>query len=390
VRVLLSVHHRLNPYAGAPGVTLALGEALQAAGCEVGYFAYDQAFPRSVDERVGRKLRFPWHLAAFLVRHAREVDVVDASTGDAWLWASLRRPGGRGRTALITRAHGLEHVADERTRRAAQEVGAPLSWKYPIYHGGLRLWEVRRSLVLADHCILLNPLDRDYVRSHLRVPSCRTSVIPNAIADHFHEVPAPEDRGTGPVRLAFIGRWTTYKGKETLVEAAVRLEERGVAFALSVLGAGSVDAVLTDFPEAVRSRVTVTTAFANEDLPRMLAGHEVFVFPTLSEGSSGSLIEAMACGLAPVATAVGAAPEVVEHWRSGLLVDLGDAEGIAGAVQRLAADRVALLGMRRRAHAAALAYRWSDVAARTLRVYERALATRSTADTKRGPTLRHV
>jgi hypothetical protein len=34
---------------------------------------------------------------------------------------------------------------------AGQGAGAPLSWKYSIYHGGLRLWEVRRSLVLADH-----------------------------------------------------------------------------------------------------------------------------------------------------------------------------------------------------------------------------------------------
>jgi hypothetical protein len=46
--------------------------------------------------------------------------------------------------------------------------------------------------------------------------------------------------------------------------------------------------------------------------------------------------------------------------------------------------------MRHRAHEAARASRWSDVAARTLEVYERALSTSSTADTKRGPTLRHV
>lgn len=390
MRVLLAIHHRLNPDAGAPGVTLALGEALQAAGCEVDYFAYDHAFPRSMDERIGRKLRFPWHLAAALARRAHEVDVVDASTGDAWLWASLRRPGARGRTALVTRAHGLEHVADQRTRCAARELGAPLSWKYPVYHGSLRLWEVRRSLVRADHCILLNTLDRDYVRDRLGVPSYRTSVIPNAIADHFHEVSTPRDLGSAPIQLAFIGRWTTFKGKETLVEVAVRLEERGVDFALSVLGAGQPDAVLGDFPASVRPRVAVTPAFANADLPRLLSGHEVFVFPTLSEGSSVSLAEAMVCGLAPVATAVGAAPELIEHGRSGLIVEVGDTEGIAAAVERLAANRAALLEMRHRAHEAARASRWSDVAARTLEVYERALSTSSTADTKRGPTLRHV
>jgi glycosyltransferase involved in cell wall biosynthesis len=387
VRVLLSLHHRLDPDAGAPGVTLALGEALAGAGCEVSYFAFDQAFPRSSDERVRRRVRFPSRLAAFLARRAGEVEVIDAATGDAWLWATLRRPGAGERTALVTRAHGLEHVADERNRRAARKLGAPLSWKYSLYHGGLHLWEVRRSLVLADHCVLLNRFDLDYVRDRLGVPPEQTSVIPNGVGDHFHRAPPPEDPGPGPVRLAFVGRWTTYKGKEAVAEAAMRLEQSGVAFSLSVLGAGPPGAVLRDLPEEVWPRIRVTPAFANTDLPRLLAGHEVILFPSLSEGSSASLIEAMACGLAPVATAVGAAPDVVEQGRSGLLVEVGDTEGIARAVERLAADRAGLLEMRRRAQEVARTYRWSDVAARTLEVYERALATRSGAGSASTSTL---
>jgi glycosyltransferase involved in cell wall biosynthesis len=379
VRVLLSLHHRLGPDAGAPGATLNLGEALQAAGCDVAYFAYDQAFPGSADERAGHRLRFPWRLAAFLARHAREVDVVDAATGDAWLWASLRRPGARRRVALVTRAHGLEHVADERNRRAARELGAPLSWKYPLYQGGLRLWEVRRSLMLADRCVLLNAADRDYVRDRLHVPEGRTSVIPNGIADHFHAIPPVEGDGASGrrLRLAFLGRWTTYKGKHTLVEAVTRLLAEGVDFSLSVLGTGDEGEVLTDFPADLRARVAVTPSFPNETLPRVLRGHHVFVFPSLSEGSSGSLLESMACGLAPIATSVGAAPEVIENWRNGVLVDVDDSAAVAKAVMRMAQDPHGLDEMRRRAQETAGAYRWDRVAARTLEVYERALEARA-------------
>ena len=44
MRVLLCVHHRLERDAGAPGATLELGRALEAAGCEVDYYGYEQAF----------------------------------------------------------------------------------------------------------------------------------------------------------------------------------------------------------------------------------------------------------------------------------------------------------------------------------------------------------
>ena len=238
--------------------------------------------------------------------------------------------------------------------------------------------------------MLLNSLDRDYVENRLGIPPERTSVIPNGIADHFHRAPPPEDHGAGPIRLAFVGRWTTYKGKEALVDAAVRLSDCEVPFSLSLLGTGPTDAVLRDFPDSLRSLIDVRPAFANTDLPELLADHDVFLFPSLSEGSSASLIEAMACGLAPVATRVGAAPEIVEEGRSGLLVGVGDAEAIAHSVRQLSADRPRLLEMRRWAQEVARGYRWSKVAERTLAVYERALAARSTAETKRGPTLGQV
>jgi glycosyltransferase involved in cell wall biosynthesis len=149
------------------------------------------------------------------------------------------------------------------------------------------------------------------------------------------------------------------------------LHEREVDFTLTVLGTlGAPGAVVADFPDAVRARISVTPWFANERLPELLAGHELFVFPSRAEGSSGALLEAMACGLAPVATPVGAAPEII-HNGSGVLVD---AAGVPDAVVRLASDRGALLGMRRTAQRAAAPFRWSDVADRTIEVYERALA----------------
>ncbi len=281
----------------------------------------------------------------------------------------------------MTRAHGLEHLAAERARSAARERGESLSWKYPLYHGGLRLREVGRSLRLSDHCVLLNPGDRDYVRDRLGVAQERLSVIHNGVPDYFHDRPPPEPV-EGPVRMAFLGRWSSDKGAPTVVEALAGLADRGVAGSLTVLGTlGDPGEVLADIPEALHSSVSVVPRFPNRRLPELLTGHELFVFPSRSEGASGALVEAMACGLAPVATPVGGAPEVVTDG-AGVLVD---AAGIAEAVARLAQDRDALLQMRTRAQRAASRYRWSDVAARTIEVYERAVAVRSTTSRKRAP-----
>jgi glycosyltransferase involved in cell wall biosynthesis len=377
----LCVHHRLDPDQGAPGATLALGAALEGRGCTVEYLGYDQVFGELEHEGVGHQLRFPWSVARVLRRRAGAFDVVDASTGDAWVWATLGRPGGR-RTGLVTRAHGLEHVGAQRVRQAARESGERPSWKYPIYHGGGRLWEVRRSLRVSEQCIMLNSEDADYARDRLGLPAEGLNVIPNGVADHFHGLEAPEPVD-GPLRLAFVGHWTIRKGKDLLVAIASALAHRAVDFRLVLLGTLVQESdVLAAFPPELRDRVSVTPRFANEQLPGLLAGQEVFVFPSRFEGSSVALIEAMACGLAPVATPVGSASAVVVDG-SGVVVEQ---EQFVDALARLGADRDGLLDMRRRAQGEARRYTWDDVAERTLRVYERAVAARSTASRKRAPT----
>ncbi len=374
MRVLLTLHHHLTPDAGAPGATLALGAALEGAGCSVEYFSFDRAFGEPRPEGVGRKLRFPLRTAAYLRRRARRFDVVDASTGDTWLWSSLRRPGAPAHQVLIARSHGLEHVVDQAARRAGRDGGARLSWRYPIYHGGLRLREVRRSLALADHCILLNSVDRTWARERLGIPGDRLTVMPNGVAPHFADAPDAEAPEGGPVRLAFVGAWLSRKGKTAVVDAVALLAQRRLEFSLTLLGTGSGDEeVAADFPPEARKWISVTPSYPNAQLPRLLAGREVLLFPSLSEGSSVALLEGMASGLAPVASRVGAAPDIIDPDGNGVLVEPGDAAGVADAVERLAGDRGSLLRVRRCAQETARRHRWDHVAEATVSLYERVL-----------------
>lgn len=385
MRVILCLHHHLDPDLGAPGVTLRLGRALEDAGCTVEHLSFDDVFGAAGVESVRRQAAFPWKAAPHLRRRAARVDVVDAATGDAWLWASLGRPGAGERTALVTRSHGLETLAHAARRRAAVAGQLRLSRRYRVYHGGWRLREVRRSLRLADGCVLLNRGERDHVHGELGVPAERLSVIQHGIGDHFHAA-AEAGPVTGPLRVAYVGSWIPRKGAETIAEAAGALARRGVDYTLKLLGVGDAGPVRSGLSEAAQPRVDIVEHFANERLPELLAGEEILLLPSWFEGSSGSLLEGMACGLAPVATPVGSAPDIVEPGHNGLLVTTGDADGLADALAGLARDRPGLFELRRRAQTTARAYRWDRVAELTIQAYERALTARSTASTKRGPT----
>ena len=386
MRVLLTLHHHLDPNLGAPGATLALGDALQAQGCTVEYWGFERAFPEHhAGWGVSHSIRFPQRTASFLRRYARDFDVIDASTGDAWLWAAQGRPGG-GSCALVTRSHGLEHTADQQVRAEARTTGRRLSWKYPLYHGGWRLYEVASSLRNADACILLNEADRDYTQSVLKVPAARLFISPMGVADYFFGAAsrplarrAPDLAAGEPLRMAYLSSWIPRKGSLVLAEALRMLAERGLTFELTAFGTGSADekTVQADFATSVRSRVHVVPRFKHTELPGLLDGMHVLLFPSLSEGFSRALVEAMACGLAPIATAVGGAPAVLREGENGLLIPPGDAAALADAVSRLVdGGRVALDTMRERARETAGEYRWDAIARQTIDVYEAARRTR--------------
>src|SRR4051812_6511740 len=95
MRIALSIHHHLDWNTGAPGSTLYLKREYEARGHEVDLLAFD-ALASFVSERF-KQVLFPYYLAGRLGRKraARRFDVIDASTGDLWLWGSLCRRGSR-------------------------------------------------------------------------------------------------------------------------------------------------------------------------------------------------------------------------------------------------------------------------------------------------------
>lgn len=212
MKILLTIHHDLDRNAGAPGVTWRLGQEYQKLGHEVEYYSFDN-LPHKLPGMV-KSMMFPEFLASHILALSQKqaVDVVDASTGDAWVWAKMRRTSNS--PALVTRSHGLEHIMHLENLEEARVGNLNLSWKYPLYHGGFRLWEVASSLRDADLSLFSNHGDLEYAVEKLGVDLGRTRILANGIPEAFLDLdvgPTPEAEDS-VIRIALLATYIPRKG----------------------------------------------------------------------------------------------------------------------------------------------------------------------------------
>jgi glycosyltransferase involved in cell wall biosynthesis len=221
---------------------------------------------------------------------------------------------------------------------------------------------------------------RDTFCRHARVPRHRVTVIPNGVdAQRFggaqrraairQQLDIPP---TAPV-IGAVGRTHPVKGHRFLVEAMARIAPRWPQARLLLVG-DKVEPEFTALARIVSARglgERVIFTGARDDVADLLGAMDVFALPSLSEGMSNALLEAMAAGLPVVATAVGGNPEVLAHGELGVLVPPGApgelADAIAGILRDYSVARA--LGERARAYVAQW-YDWRQMANRYSLLYD--------------------
>ncbi|MFB3816902.1 MAG: glycosyltransferase family 4 protein [Candidatus Methylomirabilales bacterium] len=150
--------------------------------------------------------------------------------------------------------------------------------------------------------------------------------------------------------IGYCGQLLRQKGLDHLLGAFARLREKDGSLALFLAGSGPDEAALR---QAAGPRAFFH-AFA-DSLPDFYAALDVFVLPTLlEEGLSRALLEAMACGLPCVATALGGNPEALGDGTAGVLVPAGDGDALARLLGELRRDPGRRRGLGRAARARAL------------------------------------
>ncbi len=160
----------------------------------------------------------------------------------------------------------------------------------------------------------------------------RLTVIRNGIdTQRFTYLgPAPG----GPVVM--VGRLVPLKGVDTLLRAVALVVHQRADFRLEVAGDGEARPGLEALARELGLDNHVRFLGNVRDVPGLLARSACLVLPSLSEGISLTLLEAMARGLPVVATDVGGNPEVVEDGVTGRLVPPANPEQLAAALLELA------------------------------------------------------
>jgi glycosyltransferase involved in cell wall biosynthesis len=315
-------------------------------------------------ERAGR--------AAADLAESGAVDLVHGFGASVLGYARRRDRAG---APLVLNPQGLEEFGAKDPSRARVKRAVYL----PLRRAVLACARAADCVIATDRA--LEPA----VRTHLAVPSERVRVIPNALdlaavdalAQPADGARTRSDAGiaAGETVLLSVGRLEENKGFQVLVAALAALERHGTAggWRWVLVGDGPHRKRLE---HAIREaglgkHVVLTGRLEDRDLHAWYEAADLFVHPTLYEGSSLVTLEAMAHRRAVVASRAGGLPDKIDHGVNGWLVPPGDASALAAAISGAlrSVERLRQMGLASRV-IVERDFSWEAAGAATIRMYE--------------------
>lgn len=138
--------------------------------------------------------------------------------------------------------------------------------------------------------------------------------------------------------IGTVGNFTAKKDHPTLLRAFAKVHGSHPQARLVMVGLGPLETKLRRLAADLGLDDAIVFTGMRDDVSDLLPGFDLFVLSSRYEGLPIALLEAMACGVAPVTTAVGGIPEVLTDGQDGLLVSPGDDAELVVAIERLLAD----------------------------------------------------
>ncbi len=205
--------------------------------------------------------------------------------------------------------------------------------------GRWRAFERRLGQVGVAH-IIGSEMQRAGLVDWFGYPPDRLIKIPNGVDTSVFRAPASPPENPHDPWLITVARLSPQKGYEVLLEAMSEVSRQTPAARLRIVGDGELR---DEIVQRVRSlgleeKVLMDGAMSQRDVADRLAAADVFVLASRYEGSPHALVEAMACGLACVATDVSGVRDFISDPALGRVVPVGDAPALAAAIQELLAD----------------------------------------------------
>lgn len=222
---------------------------------------------------------------------------------------------------------------------------APLALLKSAVKRQLARWTTR-SYRLAGQAIFASRfMERLYRDAGFSFSNSR--IVYHGIRD-VQDIPVPPRdslRTPGRLKLLFAGRIVEIKGVHTAVEALPTIQRAlpSIQVSLTIIGDRQdrhyqerLGALVDRF--GVGDAIEFAESVAESELPNVFATHDIYLFPSLYEPFSLTLIHALRAAIPTVASDAGGNGEIVLDRRTGLLFTRGDAQALAEAVVTLAHD----------------------------------------------------
>jgi colanic acid/amylovoran biosynthesis glycosyltransferase len=188
------------------------------------------------------------------------------------------------------------------------------------------------------HCVSRKILEE--ARAYGLDPN-KASIIRPAVDPKFFRPRGEEaDAAAACLRIITTGSLIWRKGHEFALLAVARLRDRGIAARMEIIGEGPERArvLYTAHDLGLDDAVTLPGRLPPEQVRDRLRAADVFLLPSLSEGISNAVLEAMACELPVVTTDCGGMGEAVDDGVEGFVVPVREPHAMAEALARLALD----------------------------------------------------
>jgi glycosyltransferase involved in cell wall biosynthesis len=200
---------------------------------------------------------------------------------------------------------------------------------------------VRLTYVLLQHVhaivvVLSSRMLKDLAAHHFLL--LNTQLIPNGVdIKRFHPDHAPRRNEKREQVVVCVAQLRFEKGIDVLLQAWHLLHEQAPQAQLIIVG-GSLQSQLERMARALGIADSVEFAGEQKDVAAQFHRGAIAVLPSRFEGMPNALLEAMACGLACVATRVSGSEDIIQHGINGLLVESEDHQGLAQALLALLGD----------------------------------------------------
>ena len=235
----------------------------------------------------------------------------------------------------------------------------------------------------ARYMIVQTRFNKEFVIQSFKIAPDKVHILPNAIDTKVYD---PDKIRTKEIRkklrledrkvIFFSGRLTAQKGVLYLLRAIQSVIKKVPNVVLLMAGDGPQEQLLRRETGALglKSHVVFLGEIKHEEMPELYSIADVFVLPSLSESFPNAMLEAMAMRNPMVITRVGVAPEILENYRTAILVEPADPAGLASAIIELLTDKplAEKLGSRAR-DLVRTKFTWERVVDQTLKLYEAAL-----------------